>query len=182
MGIKTDAHLTAHQYSWLGSIYYLGYLVAVYPHNRLFQRLNQTKYLAVCAFLWGAILCCMAACNNFTGLMLVRGTSKTNRIGLGFRHTDRHLYSLHGYFRGKRLGWVPSHHCQVVQEERTCLSCVLVGCRSGCGRWLRCPSGFRLLSRFPEVHDCHLRLEDLRSRHWWCYCRLRRVDVLLHAQ
>jgi ACS family allantoate permease-like MFS transporter len=74
MGILQDAHLSTSQFSWLGTIYYFGYLAAAYPHNRLLQHFAQAKYIAVCAFLWGLVLCTMAAANNFTGLMFVRGT------------------------------------------------------------------------------------------------------------
>ena len=73
MGIDADAHLSSSQYSWLGSIYYLGYLCGAYPHTRMMQHFPQEKYLGVCATIWGTILCCMAACNNFAGLMCVRG-------------------------------------------------------------------------------------------------------------
>lgn len=73
MGILTDAHLTTSQFTWLGSIYYFGYLAAAYPHNRLLQHFSQTKYIAVCSVLWGVVLCTMAAGHNFAGLMAVRG-------------------------------------------------------------------------------------------------------------
>jgi ACS family allantoate permease-like MFS transporter len=74
MGILTDAHLTTGQYTWLGTIYYFGYLAAAYPHNRLLQHFAQAKYIAVCSLLWGVVLCTMAAANDFTGLMFVRGS------------------------------------------------------------------------------------------------------------
>jgi fucose permease len=38
MGIIKAAHLTASQFSWLGSIFFLGYIVALAPHNRLLQQ------------------------------------------------------------------------------------------------------------------------------------------------
>ncbi|RFU27351.1 hypothetical protein B7463_g8964, partial [Scytalidium lignicola] len=72
MGILKDAHLSNSQYTWLGSIYYFGYLAAAYPHNRLLQHFPQSKYIATCAFLWGVVLCTMAAGHNFAGLMCVR--------------------------------------------------------------------------------------------------------------
>jgi MFS transporter, ACS family, allantoate permease len=72
MGILTDAHLTASQYTWLGSIYYLGYLAALPIHNRLFQVFTPSKYIATCMVLWGLVLTTMAACHNFTGLIIQR--------------------------------------------------------------------------------------------------------------
>jgi ACS family allantoate permease-like MFS transporter len=71
MGILKDAHLTTDLFTWLGTIYYFGYLVAAYPHNRLLQHFPQAKYIAICAFLWGVVLCTMAAAHDFTGLMFV---------------------------------------------------------------------------------------------------------------
>lgn len=72
MGIYTDANLTSDQYTWLGSIYYLGYMAALPVHNRLFQVFSPSKYIAACMVLWGVVLCLMAACRDFTGLMVQR--------------------------------------------------------------------------------------------------------------
>ncbi|KAH8650027.1 major facilitator superfamily domain-containing protein [Xylariales sp. PMI_506] len=72
MGIYTDANLTTSQYTWLGSIYYLGYMVALPIHNRLFQVFSPSRYIAACMTIWGAVLCIMAACHDFTGLMIQR--------------------------------------------------------------------------------------------------------------
>jgi len=72
MGIQTFAHLHGQQYSWLGSIFYFGYLVWEYPTNRLLQRLPLAKYTSFNIFVWGGILACMAATKDFAGLMVVR--------------------------------------------------------------------------------------------------------------
>ena len=72
MGILVDANLSTSEFTWLGSIYYFGYLAAAYPHNRLLQRFPQAKYIAGCSLIWGIVLCTMAAANDFTGLMFVR--------------------------------------------------------------------------------------------------------------
>jgi len=72
MGIQTYAHLVGQQYSWLGSIFYFGYLVWEYPTNRLLQRLPLAKYTAFNIIAWGLILTCMAGTSNFAGLMVVR--------------------------------------------------------------------------------------------------------------
>jgi hypothetical protein len=47
MGIKTNAHLVGQDYSWLGTILYMGVLVGEYPTNLLLQKLPVAKYLAV---------------------------------------------------------------------------------------------------------------------------------------
>jgi len=72
MGIQTFAHLQGQQYSWLGSIFYFGYLVWEYPTNRLLQRLPLAKYTSFNIMVWGGILACMAGTQNFAGLMVVR--------------------------------------------------------------------------------------------------------------
>lgn len=46
MGIRTDAHLVGQDYSWLGTILYMGVLVGEYPTNYLLQKLPVAKYLA----------------------------------------------------------------------------------------------------------------------------------------
>ncbi|KAI2766305.1 hypothetical protein DTO012A8_8467 [Penicillium roqueforti] len=42
-GMKTDTHLTGDQYSWVGSIFYFGYLAFEYPTALLIQRLPVAK-------------------------------------------------------------------------------------------------------------------------------------------
>ncbi|KAL1636201.1 hypothetical protein SLS58_009895 [Diplodia intermedia] len=47
-GMRQDVGLHCSQYSWLTTIFYLGYLVAEFPLNYLFQRLHITR---VCSFI-----------------------------------------------------------------------------------------------------------------------------------
>lgn len=72
MGLKTDLGLQGQQYSWIGSMFYFGYLFWEYPTNRLLQRLPLGKWSAFNVIMWGLILCCMAATKNFAGAMTVR--------------------------------------------------------------------------------------------------------------
>ncbi|KAL4809421.1 major facilitator superfamily domain-containing protein [Aspergillus unguis] len=72
MGIKADLKMSADQYSLSGSIFYIGYLVFEYPHNRLMQRLPLGKYISASVILWGAILACSAATHNAAGILAVR--------------------------------------------------------------------------------------------------------------
>jgi len=87
MGIKTDTNLVGDQYSLLGTMFYIGYLVSEirvmqqavlidqvweYPTNYFMQRLPLAKYLSANIAIWGVILACTAACKNWTDLMLVR--------------------------------------------------------------------------------------------------------------
>ncbi|KAJ5088918.1 Major facilitator superfamily domain general substrate transporter [Penicillium angulare] len=71
-GMKTDTHLTGNQYSWVGSIFYFGYLVFEYPAALLIQRLPVAKlYMGMVAG-WAVMLLCTAATQNFAGLATVR--------------------------------------------------------------------------------------------------------------
>lgn len=71
-GMREDAHLVGSQYSWLGSIFYFGYLVMEFPANYLLQKLPVAKVLCTSFVVWNAILMCMAAGNNFAGLGAMR--------------------------------------------------------------------------------------------------------------
>ncbi|KAJ5962442.1 hypothetical protein N7501_007383 [Penicillium viridicatum] len=72
MGIKSDAHLVGQQYSWLGTILYIGILCGEYPQNLLLQKFPVAKTLAINVFIWGAVVACSAASTNFASLMAVR--------------------------------------------------------------------------------------------------------------
>ncbi|KAJ5984599.1 MFS allantoate transporter [Penicillium waksmanii] len=72
MGIKEDLGLVGDQYSWLGSIFYFGYLAWEYPTSRLLQRLPLGKYSGSCIVVWGAILSCFAAAKNYPGAVAIR--------------------------------------------------------------------------------------------------------------
>ncbi|KAJ9133014.1 Major facilitator superfamily transporter allantoate [Pleurostoma richardsiae] len=72
MGLRTDINLHGQQYSWIGSMFYFGYLAWEWPTNRLLQRLPLGKWSAFNVVMWGLVLCCMAATKNFAGAMTVR--------------------------------------------------------------------------------------------------------------
>ncbi|KAK2604212.1 hypothetical protein N8I77_007160 [Diaporthe amygdali] len=72
MGIQKDTNLVGQQYSWLGTILYMGVLVGEYPTNFLLQKLPVAKYLSANVFCWGIVIACSAACRNFGSLMAVR--------------------------------------------------------------------------------------------------------------
>ncbi|KIP01937.1 hypothetical protein PHLGIDRAFT_79872 [Phlebiopsis gigantea 11061_1 CR5-6] len=60
------------RYNWLGTIFYLSYLVFEYPQNLALQRFPVGKWMSINIFIWGIALCCHAACVNFAGLFVVR--------------------------------------------------------------------------------------------------------------
>jgi len=47
-------------------------MVAQYPMAALLQRLPLGRALAVCVIIWGGIVMCLAACNNFAQLSVTR--------------------------------------------------------------------------------------------------------------
>ncbi|KAK5947904.1 hypothetical protein OHC33_011061 [Knufia fluminis] len=72
MGIREDTNLVGQQYSWLTTCIYIAVLIVEYPTNWIIQRVPIAKYLGINIVLWGAVLCCHAACNNFPQLVAVR--------------------------------------------------------------------------------------------------------------
>lgn len=72
LGILEDAHLTTNQYDWLGTIFYLSYLVFQYPQNLALQRFPVGKWMSINIFLWAVVLLCHTACKSFGSLLAVR--------------------------------------------------------------------------------------------------------------
>ncbi|OCL10061.1 permease of the major facilitator superfamily [Glonium stellatum] len=77
MGITEPASkggigISSSEYSWLGSIFYFGYLAWEYPTSRLLQYLPLGKYSAFNIIMWGIMLSCLALVRNFSQAMAVR--------------------------------------------------------------------------------------------------------------
>jgi MFS family permease len=72
LGILKATHLTANQYNWLGTIFYLGYLAFEFPQNWALQRLPVGRWMSLNILIWGVALCSHAACKNFAGLFACR--------------------------------------------------------------------------------------------------------------
>ncbi|KAK4950464.1 hypothetical protein LTR10_011446 [Elasticomyces elasticus] len=72
LGILKDAHLTADQYNWLSSLFYVGYLAAEWPQNWALQRFPVAKWLAGNLFVWGSILLLHIPCNSYASFAVVR--------------------------------------------------------------------------------------------------------------
>ncbi|KAL1633450.1 Allantoate permease [Neofusicoccum ribis] len=66
IGISSD------QYSWLGSMFYFGYLAWEWPTNRLLQYFPLGKYSAFNIIMWGTVLALFATVENFSGAVAVR--------------------------------------------------------------------------------------------------------------
>ncbi|KAL4794840.1 major facilitator superfamily domain-containing protein [Aspergillus venezuelensis] len=71
-GMNEDTHLTGNQYSWVGSIFYFGYLLFEYPSALLMQKVPVAKLYSAMVFGWAVLMLCTAATQNFAGLATVR--------------------------------------------------------------------------------------------------------------
>ncbi|RYC83108.1 hypothetical protein BFJ63_vAg14043 [Fusarium oxysporum f. sp. narcissi] len=71
-GMTADTHLVRQQYSWVGSIFYFGWLIAEYPANLILQKMPVGKTVGVAVIGWGAIVMCLGATQNAAGLMVLR--------------------------------------------------------------------------------------------------------------
>lgn len=72
LGLKKDTNLHGQQYSWLGSFFYVGYLIATPVHGFFLQKFPLSKYVGVNIFLWAIALGAHAACKNYPQLVVVR--------------------------------------------------------------------------------------------------------------
>ncbi|KAL8279431.1 hypothetical protein RQP46_008243 [Phenoliferia psychrophenolica] len=71
-GLLTDNNLKGADFSLLTTIFYVGYLIAEWPTCWLMQRYNTGAVLGVLFITWGGLVMCIAACNGFASLMVVR--------------------------------------------------------------------------------------------------------------
>ncbi|RSL52790.1 hypothetical protein CEP53_007981 [Fusarium sp. AF-6] len=71
-GLRDDNNLEGQQYSWVGSVFYVGYLLWTYPTTVLVTRLPAGKYLSANTIFWGFVVTLTAACHSFGGLLTVR--------------------------------------------------------------------------------------------------------------
>jgi MFS transporter, ACS family, allantoate permease len=71
-GMKDDTHLSGNDYSCVGSLFFLGYLVFEWPMAYAIQKFPVAKFFASTVLGWGALAMCTAATHNFAGLATVR--------------------------------------------------------------------------------------------------------------
>jgi MFS family permease len=72
LGLFSGAHLTQNQFNWLGTIFYISYLVFQYPQNLALQYFPVGKWMSINAFVWAIALCAQAACHSFGSLLACR--------------------------------------------------------------------------------------------------------------
>ncbi|KAH9958006.1 major facilitator superfamily domain-containing protein [Russula dissimulans] len=72
LGIRQATHLTTNQYNWLGTVFYISYLVFEFPQNLALQKFPVGKWMSLNIFIWAVALYNHAACKSFGGLFAVR--------------------------------------------------------------------------------------------------------------
>ncbi|KAJ5100378.1 hypothetical protein N7456_006430 [Penicillium angulare] len=71
-GMEADTGLTGNQFSWVGSIFYFGFLLFEWPGNLLIQKLPIRRLYTVTIFGWAIMTFLTGATQNFGGLAAVR--------------------------------------------------------------------------------------------------------------
>ncbi|KAL7333322.1 hypothetical protein PS15p_202234 [Mucor circinelloides] len=72
LGIRETANLDLKQFSWLGSIFYLGYLLFQGPSMILIQKMRLRMYIGTVIILWGIVLLLTFLGHNFSQLAALR--------------------------------------------------------------------------------------------------------------
>ncbi|KAI9319477.1 major facilitator superfamily domain-containing protein [Dichotomocladium elegans] len=72
LGIKEDTGTTGSQFSWLGSFFYLGYLLYQIPNQFLLQRFPVSKLIGTSVMIWGGVLAAMFGTKSFAELAGLR--------------------------------------------------------------------------------------------------------------
>lgn len=72
MGILEDADLSDEEYGRLTLLFYVAFLICEMPHAYLMQRLPTAKYLGTMVCLWGTVVACTSACENYASLAALR--------------------------------------------------------------------------------------------------------------
>ncbi|GAW25924.1 putative MFS general substrate transporter [Rosellinia necatrix] len=67
-GLKQGTNLHGQQYSWLSSLFYIGYLVAQPVAGYALQRLPLGKFIGGTILVWGLLTITTPACTNFAGI------------------------------------------------------------------------------------------------------------------
>lgn len=69
----SDVHLKNNeQFSWIYSIFWIGYLIGTCTHARFLQRCPLGTYVSGVVVLWGGIAACHAACHSYGAFLGVR--------------------------------------------------------------------------------------------------------------
>lgn len=71
-GMSQEVGLVNQDYSWLGSIFYFGYIAMEIPALWLLTRVRIGKFIGTILVLWGITITAMAGCKSFATLAVAR--------------------------------------------------------------------------------------------------------------
>jgi len=69
---RQDRGLVGRQYSWLGTLFYVGYTVFEFPGAWLMQKTRTTLFMGTTIIMWGGMVLALAFPESFTGLAILR--------------------------------------------------------------------------------------------------------------
>ncbi|KAH6962695.1 major facilitator superfamily domain-containing protein [Fusarium avenaceum] len=72
MGLSTSLNFQGNDFSWMATAFFIGFAVAEFPQGFLIQKFPVSKVLGVNVVLWGTVICCSAAAQNFPGITAAR--------------------------------------------------------------------------------------------------------------
>ncbi|SCU86767.1 LADA_0E00166g1_1 [Lachancea dasiensis] len=72
MGIKKDLNMVGNQYNWVGTSFYLGFLVFEIPCSWTLQRLPLAKISSAYILAWGLLLCLTSLVKSYSTFILTR--------------------------------------------------------------------------------------------------------------
>lgn len=71
-GMTKETNLKNQDYSWLGSVFYFGYLGMEAPALWLLTKVRIGKFLGALLIFWGVTITAMAGCTSFATLAVAR--------------------------------------------------------------------------------------------------------------
>lgn len=72
MGFRTYYNMEGNMYSWVGSAFYLGYLVFEFPISYTLQKFPVAKTAGIFIIVWGVLLCLHSAAANYASIITLR--------------------------------------------------------------------------------------------------------------
>lgn len=72
MGLSTDLGMTGNQFSNMATLFFVAYAVAEIPQGYLLQKYPVSLVLGANVFLWGILVACIAATQNYGSILALR--------------------------------------------------------------------------------------------------------------
>ncbi|EIN13832.1 MFS general substrate transporter [Punctularia strigosozonata HHB-11173 SS5] len=72
LGMAKDLNLSADEYNWALSIFFIGYVVFETPSNIILKRLRPRIYIPNLVIIWGVVCCLVSTVKSASGLLAVR--------------------------------------------------------------------------------------------------------------